>query len=74
MHNYEEDSDDDIENNNEKVNHLENNNKNYMQYIIATYFCNKYFMYILTAQDTLPLNKASTSQHFVLDQYTEMVF
>ena len=45
-----------------------------MQYVLAAHLSNKSFMHLLTAQDTLQSNEASTTQHFVLDQYAETVF
>lgn len=74
MANYEEDSDDDIDNIIEEANHSEDNNEDNIQYVMTTYFSNKFFMYLLTAQDILPSNMVNTTQHFVLNQYAETVF
>ncbi len=41
---------------------------------MAAHLSNKSFMHLLTAQNTLPSNKGSTAQHFVLDRYAETVF
>ncbi len=74
MANYEEDSDDDIDNVNEEANHSEDNDKYSTQYVIVAYLSNKSFMYLFTVQDTLLSNEASKTQYFVLDQYAERVF
>ncbi len=71
---YEGDSDDDINDVNEEANPSEDNDKDSTQYVMAAHLSNKFFMHLLTAQDTLPSNKGNTAQHFVLDQYAEMVF
>ena len=31
-------------------------------------------MHLLTGQNTFPLNKAKTTQHFVFNQYAEIIF
>ena len=41
---------------------------------MAAHLSNKFFIYLLMVQDTLPLNEASIAQHFVLDRYAAMVF
>ena len=74
MADYEGDSDDDIDNTNKEVNYLKDNDKNSMQYIMIAYLFNNSFMHLLMVQDTLPSNKASTAQHFILDQYAKTVF
>lgn len=74
MANYKGDSDDNIEDDNEKVNHLDNNNKNDIEYIMTAYHFHKSFMYFLMAQDIFLSNKASIAQYFILDQYAKMVF
>ena len=68
------DSDDDIDDVNKKANHSEDNNEDSSQYIMAAYLSNESFMYLLTAQDTLLSNEANTTQHFVFDQYAEIIF
>ena len=68
------DSDGDIDDINEKTNHSKENNEDNTQYVMAAHLSNESFMHLLMAQDTLPSNKASTAQHFVLDQYAETVF
>ena len=62
---YEGDSNNDIENDNEKVNHLDDNHKDGMQYVIAAHLSNESFMHFLIAQNTLPSNEASTVQYFI---------
>ncbi len=74
MIDYKRDSDNDIEDNNEKVNHSDNNNKDDMQYIMAVYLFNKSFIYFLMAHNTLLSNKNSIAQYFVFNQYIKMVF
>ena len=71
---YEGDSDDDIDDVNEEANHSEDNDEDSTQYVMAAHLSNESFMHLLTAQDTLPSNEASTAQHFVLDRYAETVF
>ena len=74
MADYKGDSDNDIDDINEEANHSEDNNEDSTQYVMAAYLSNKSFMHLLTAQDTLPSNKANTAQYFVLDRYAETVF
>ena len=45
-----------------------------MQYIIAIHLSNKFFIYLLTAQAIFLLYESRTVQHFVLNQYAEIVF
>ena len=77
---YEGDSDNDgdlnndIDNVNEEANHLENNDEDSIKYVMDTHLSNKYFMYLLMAQDILPSKKVSTAQYFILDRYIETVF
>ena len=68
------DSDGDIDDVNEEANHSKDNDEDNTQYVMAAHLFNESFMHLLTAQDTLPSNEASTAQHFVLDRYAETVF
>ena len=74
MADYEGDLDDNIDDVNEEANHLEDNDKNNTQYVMAAHLLNESFMHFLTVQDTFPSNEGNTAQHFVLDQYVERVF
>ena len=74
MADYKGDSDDDIDDVNEEANHLEDKDKNNIQYVMTDYLSNKSFMHLFMAQDSLPSNKASSAQHFVINQYAETVF
>ncbi|WP_375449257.1 hypothetical protein [uncultured Nostoc sp.] len=49
MADYEGDSNDDIDDVNEKANYSEDNNKDSTQYVIAAHLFNKSFMHLLTA-------------------------
>lgn len=68
------DSDDDIDKINQKINYLEDNEKDSTQYVMAAYPSNESFLYCLTAQDTLSSNEAGLTQHFVHDCYAETIF
>ena len=74
MADYERDSDNNIDDINKEAYYSEDNDKNSTQYVMAAYLSNKSFMRLLTAQDTLLSNEASTTQYFVHDQIVEMVF
>lgn len=41
---------------------------------MATHFSNKSFINFLIAQDIFSLNKGSTAQHFIINQYTKIIF
>ena len=71
---YKGDSNDIIDDVNEKANHSKENHKDNMQYIMAAYLSNKSFMHLLMTQDIFLANKSSTAQHFVLDLYAKKVF
>ena len=45
-----------------------------MQYVMTVYLFNQSFIYLLMVQNTLPSNKGSIAQYFILDHYTETIF
>ena len=49
MADYKGDSDDNIQNENKKVNYLDNNNEDGMEYVITVYLSNESFIHLLTA-------------------------
>lgn len=74
MTDYKRDSNDDINNDNKEANHLNINNKNTRQYIMAIHLFNKSFIYLLIVKDTLLSSNISQVQCFVFDYYAETVF
>ena len=74
MANYERDSDDNMNNVNERANNFKENDKDSTQYVMAADLSNKSFMHLLSPQDSLLSNEVSTAQYFVIDWYAETVF
>lgn len=71
---YKGDSDDDINDDNEKANYLNDNDKDSTQYIIATHLSNKSFMHFLITKDFFSLSEPSETKYFVLNCYTKPIF
>lgn len=59
MAHYEEDLNNDIDDDNKKANHSDNNDIDSIQYVIAVHLFNKSFMYLLTAKDSFLSSKPS---------------
>lgn len=59
MVDYERDSDNNIDDDNKKTNHSNDNDGDSMQYIMAAYLSNKSFMHLTTVKDFLPLSKSN---------------
>lgn len=74
MVDYEEDLDDDINDDNKKANHSDNNDKDCTQYIIVIYLSNESFMYLLIVNDIISSSDVGQAQYFVFDHYAKIVF
>lgn len=71
--NYQRNSDDNIKDINERVNHSEDNGKDNTQYVITAHPSNKSFMYLLMTHNTLPINKDDLAQYIIIGRYIETV-